>query len=158
MDINKIPKMEKEEYDQLVNDGYLCRIAFKGDEYPYIAPFLYVFDGRYMYFLPTLYGRKIDYFRKNSAVSVEVEDYLRDLSRFTFISLQGSLEEVKDAEKIADVRKSFLRLLKEKELSPKVLAALGYSPNDPPEVIVNQEKNMVWRLAGVKDIVALKNE
>jgi nitroimidazol reductase NimA-like FMN-containing flavoprotein (pyridoxamine 5'-phosphate oxidase superfamily) len=36
----KIPKMTKEEYDELISKGFLSRIAFKGDEYPYVAPFL----------------------------------------------------------------------------------------------------------------------
>jgi len=157
MDINKIPRMKKEEYDQLIQDGYVCRIAFSGDSFPYIAPFLYVFDGSYMYFLPTTYGRKIDYFRKNPSVSVEVEDYARDLSCFTFMSLQGHLEEITDSEKKKEIRNAFVNLIKTKDLSLNVLSALGYSPGNSPEAIVGQERNLVWRLVGVKDIVALKN-
>jgi hypothetical protein len=38
-----------------------------------------------------------------------------------------------------------------------VLTALGHSPNDSPDVIVREERSMVWKLIGVKDIVALKN-
>jgi len=158
MDITKIPPMEKEEYDRLIEDGYVCRIAFSGDSFPYIAPFLYVFDGRYMHFLPTKYGRKIDYFRKNPAVSVEVENYARDLSCFTFVSLQGYLEEITDPEKKKEIRKGFVDLIRSRDLSPNVLSALGFSPGDSPETIVGQEKNLVWRLVRVKDIVALKNE
>jgi len=37
----------------------MSRIAFNG-EYPYIAPFLYVFDEKYIYFLSTKYGKKIN--------------------------------------------------------------------------------------------------
>ena len=158
MDITKIPRMEKEEYDRLIHDGYVCRIAFSGDAFPYIAPFLYVFDGKYMYFLPTMYGRKIEYFRKDPSVSVEIEDYSRDLSYFTFMSLQGYLEEVTDPKEKKEIRNAFVDLIKIKDLSPNVLSALGYSPGDSPEVIAAQERNMVWRLVGVKDIVALKNE
>ena len=158
MDITKIPRMEKEEYDRLIHDGYVCRIAFSGGQFPYIAPFLYVFDGRYMYFLPTMYGRKIDYFRKDPSVSVEIEDYSRDLSCFTFMSLQGYLEEITNPQEKKKIRIAFVDLIKSKSLSPNILSALGYSPGDPPEVIAAQERNMVWRLVGVKDIVALKNE
>jgi len=43
MEIVKIPRMDKEEYDTLIGKGYICRIAFQGEKYPYIAPFLYVF-------------------------------------------------------------------------------------------------------------------
>ena len=48
MDLLKIPHMEKEEYDTLIRENYVSRIAFKGDAYPYVAPFLYVFDGHYL--------------------------------------------------------------------------------------------------------------
>ncbi|MFZ0925794.1 MAG: pyridoxamine 5'-phosphate oxidase family protein [Halobacteriota archaeon] len=49
----KIPHMEKEEYDTLIRENYVSRIAFKGDAYPHVAPFLYIFDGHYLYFLST---------------------------------------------------------------------------------------------------------
>ena len=74
-DIFKMPRMGKTEYDRLVKEQYICRIAFKGEEHPYIAPFLYVFDGRNMYFLSTNYGRKVQYFRNNPNVIVEIENY-----------------------------------------------------------------------------------
>ncbi|MDG3548098.1 pyridoxamine 5'-phosphate oxidase family protein [Methanobacterium formicicum] len=64
MDILKIPAMEKEEYDRFIAEEYVSRIAFKGD-YPYIAPFLYVFNGKNIYFLSTQYGKKVELFRSN---------------------------------------------------------------------------------------------
>ena len=36
-------------------------------------------------------------------------------------------------------------------------SAFGYSPQDPVEVIVREERSAVWKLVGVKDIVALRN-
>ncbi len=157
MNIFKIPKMDKEEYDRLINDNYICRIAFRGDEFPYIAPFLYNFDGKHLYFLPTRYGRKIDYFNQYPHVSVEIEYYASDFSRYKFISLQGTLEEIKDDSEKQRVRLDFVNLIKEKKLSSNVLAALGYTASDSPDIITQEDKNMVWRLANVKDIVALKN-
>ncbi len=85
----KIPKMSKAEYDSLIERQHVSRIAFAAAEYPYIAPFMYVFDGKYLYFLSTKYGRKIEYFKNNPRVSVEIEEYAPDLSAFTFVSLQG---------------------------------------------------------------------
>ncbi|MGA9621667.1 pyridoxamine 5'-phosphate oxidase family protein, partial [Methanoregula sp.] len=70
MDVVKIPRMEKQEYDRLIEKGYVCRIAFQGEKYPYIAPFLYVFDGSFMYFLSTKYGKKQEYFKKSPHASV----------------------------------------------------------------------------------------
>jgi nitroimidazol reductase NimA-like FMN-containing flavoprotein (pyridoxamine 5'-phosphate oxidase superfamily) len=60
--------MDKKDYDKLISEGYVCRIAFQGEKYPYIAPFLYVFDGSFLYFLSTKYGKKLEYFRKRSTI------------------------------------------------------------------------------------------
>ncbi len=157
MEIVRIPRMDKEEYDRLIAEGYLCRIAFQGDKYPYIAPFLYVFDGRFLYFLSTKYGKKIDYFRKSPYVSVEVERYSSDLSYYTFVTMQGRLEEVEDSIEKKLVRERFVDLIVGRHLSNNILGALGHSPEDPPEAIAREERSLVWRLTGVKDLVALKN-
>lgn len=157
MEIVRIPRMDKEEYDRLIAEGYLCRIAFQGDKYPYIAPFLYVFDGRFLYFLSTKYGKKIDYFRKSPYVSVEVERYSADLSYYTFVTMQGRLEEVEDSIEKKLVRERFVDLIVGRHLSNNILGALGHSPEDPPEAIAREERSLVWRLTGVKDLVALKN-
>jgi len=114
MDIEKMPRMEKAEYDEIINDQYICRIVFKGEKHPYIAPFLYVFDGKYMYFLSTKYGKKVKYFHQNPYVSVEVENYSPDLSNFSFVSLFGRLVEVEDSEAKRSVREMFLQLIKAK--------------------------------------------
>jgi len=157
MDPVKIPKMPKAEYDSLIKRQYVSRIAFGACEHPYIAPFMYVFDGKYLYFLSTRYGRKMEYFKSNPKVSVEIEEYAPDLSAFTFVSLQGFLEEVKDPSQKKKVREQFVGMIRNKRLSLHVLSAFGHNPQDSPEVIVQQERSMVWKLVGVKDIVALKN-
>lgn len=157
MDIVKIPRMEKKEYDKLIDKGYICRIAFQGEKYPYIAPFLYVFDGSFLYFLSTKYGKKLEYFRKSPYVSVEVERYSKDLSSFMFVTLQGYLEEVHDSIEKKMIREKFVDLIVDRDLSCNILAALGHSPEDPPAAIAKEERSLVWKLVGVKDLVALKN-
>jgi len=157
MEIIKIPRMDKIEYDQLIEKGYVCRIAFQGEKYPYIAPFLYVFDGQFLYFLSTKYGKKIEYFRKSPYVSVEVEKYTKDLSSYTFVTMQGYLEEVNDSIEKKIIREKFVELITNRKLSNNILAALGHSPQDPPESIAKEERSLVWKLTGVKDLVALKN-
>ncbi len=157
MEIIRIPRMEKIEYDRLIEQGYVCRIAFQGEKYPYIAPFLYVFDGQFLYFLSTKYGKKMEYFRKSPYVSVEVERYTRDLSSYTFVTLQGYLEEVTDSIEKKIIREKFVDLIRGKKLSLNILAALGHSPQDPPEAICLEERSLVWKLTGVRDLVALKN-
>ena len=157
MDPVKIPRMAKAEYDALIERQYVSRISFGACDHPYIAPFVYVFDKKYLYFLSTKYGRKIEYFAANPKVSVEIEEYAPDLSSFTFVSLQGMLEEVKDPGQKRKVREMFVEMIAKNRLSSHVLTALGHSRNDLPEVIVREERSLVWKLVGVKDIVALKN-
>ncbi|OPY38338.1 MAG: Pyridoxamine 5'-phosphate oxidase [Methanoregula sp. PtaU1.Bin051] len=157
MDPFKIPKMKKAEYDSLIKRQYVSRIAFIGGGEPYIAPFLYVFDGKHMYFLSTNYGRKIEYFRSDPKVCVEVEEYVPDLSSFMFVSLQGSLEEVTGPQEKKKIREQFVRMIAKNLLSGHVLTALGHPQQDPPEAIAREDRSLVWKLTAVKDIVALKN-
>jgi uncharacterized protein len=154
--LHKIPFMDKEEYDNLIKDGYVSRIAFKG-EYPYIAPFLYVFDGSYIYFLSTKYGKKVKLFKEDPQVAVEIECYQPDLSQFRFVTLQGTINSVGEEGEKKRVRGMFVDLIKKKELSPQILAALGHSPEEPLEKICQEERSYVWKLVDVQDIVALKN-
>lgn len=157
MEIVRIPRMEKEEYDALIHSRFMARIAFSGEKYPYIAPFLYVFDGKHLYFLSTKYGKKIEYFRKSPYVSVEIDKYAKDLSCYMFVTLQGYLEEVNDSIEKKLIRERFVRMIQDHNLSMNILAALGHSPQDPPESICREERSLVWRLNGVRNLVALKN-
>lgn len=157
MALVKIPKMSKEECEELISRGFLSRIAFKGDEHPYIAPFLYVFDGKYMYFLPTKYGKKIKHFNDNPKVVVEVERYSDNFSVYAFVSLFGTLAEVTDPQQKNTIRQMFIQMIKEKGLSNNIMAALGHSPDESLEVIKDQEKTFVWKLVKVEKITGLKN-
>lgn len=157
MDILKIPRMEKEEYDRLIKENYVSRIAFKGDSYPYVAPFLYVFDGHNLFFLSTKYGKKIQYFNENPDVAVEIERISPDLSSYTFVTLLGKLVEVTDRTEGRRVRQQFVNMIKTRGLSSNVVAALGHSPAEPLESIVNENRSLVWKLDKVEEIVALKN-
>jgi len=154
-----MPSMKKREYDRLIEEEYVCRIAFKGESHPYIAPFLYIFDGKYMYFLSTKYGKKVWHFKQNPFVTVEVEKYNRDLSNFAFVAIPGRLEEVPDQEIRNFVRQKFVELIKEKNLSPNVMSALGHSPDEPIEALLSEERSNVWKLVGVDvgDILGLKH-
>ena len=155
-EVEKIPTMEKREYDRLIEEEHVCRIAFKGDKYPYVAPFVYVFDGRFMYFLSTKYGKKIEFFLKDPHVSVEVERYAPDLSSYRFVTLRGRLDEVGDPREKRRVRVGFVDLIRRKNLSRNVLLALGHSPDDPLDSIVEEERSLIWKLVDVEKIVGLK--
>ena len=157
MDVVKIPHMAKDEYNRLIEEGYISRIAFQGDKYPYMAPFLYVFDGKFLYFLSTKYGRKNDLYKLNPYVCVEVERYSADLSCYNFVTMQGYLVQEEDSITKKQVREMFVDMITQKHLSPNILAALGHDPSDPIESIATEERSNIWKLTGVTDIVALKN-
>jgi nitroimidazol reductase NimA-like FMN-containing flavoprotein (pyridoxamine 5'-phosphate oxidase superfamily) len=149
--------MGKEEYDELINQNHIGRIAFKGENYPYIAPFMYVFDGKFLYFLSTNYGKKIEEFKRNPHVSVEIEKYATDMSNYKFITLHGRIIEVKEDSKKKNIKEMFIKMIEDKKLSNKALAALGYSPEESPQLILKEERTFVWKLIDVESIVALKN-
>jgi nitroimidazol reductase NimA-like FMN-containing flavoprotein (pyridoxamine 5'-phosphate oxidase superfamily) len=159
MALLKMPSMDKSEYDKLIKEEYICRIAFQGENYPYIAPFLYIFDGKFMYFLSTKYGQKVRHFRRNPLVTVEVEKYAPDLSNFAFVAIPGRLEEVQDPTTKGIIRQKFVELIKKKNLSSVVLSALGHSPDEPVDALLTEERNSVWKLTGVRirNILGLKH-
>jgi uncharacterized protein len=155
MSLYKVPLMKKEEYDEFIKDNYVSRIGFIGD-YPYIAPFIYVFDGNFIYFLSTRYGKKIKMFNANPRVAVEIEQYVDDLSEYRFVTLQGKIAQVEDIEEKLYVKKLFVKLIRDKSLSKNILAALGHSPDDELESILNDEQSFVWKLVDVENIIGIK--
>ena len=155
MHIHKVPLMNKKEYDELIKECYVSRICFKG-EYPYIAPFIYVFNGNFLYFLSTKYGKKIKRFQSNPKVAVEIEKYEDNLSEYRFVTLQGTIKQVEEYNEKLNVRKLFVNLIQDKSLSKNVLAALGHSPNDELESIIKEERSYVWKLVDVENIIGIK--
>lgn len=142
----KLPKMKTQEIQKLVEDGLLCRIAFKGAKYPYIAPFQYVYLNGALYFHFTDYGRKIKLLKNDNRVCVEIENLQPDLSEYRFVSFRGNLKVVANSEE----RTTVIRKMREdgaRKLSQNFLAAHGlnvtegwssFTP-DKPLVIVKLE-------------------
>jgi len=60
----KLPSMSKKEIEHLINEQFLCRIAFRGENNPYIAPFQYTSLNGHLYFHFTDYGTKIAHLKK----------------------------------------------------------------------------------------------
>ncbi len=157
MNMIKIPPMDKEEYDELIKQNFIGRIAFKGENYPYITPFMYIFDGGFLYFLSTKYGKKIEEIKRNSNVAVEIEKYSEDMSSYKFANLQGRIVEVDNDSDKRKIKEMFVKMIKDRNLSNKALAAIGHSPDEPIQLILEEDRTMVWKLVDLKQIVALKN-
>lgn len=125
----RLPKMKEREIEKLIREQMICRIAFKGDEYPYIVPFQYVFMDGSLYFHFAEYGRKMKLLEKNNQVCVEIEKYQPDLSEYCFIMLRGKLKIIRDPKERAEV----IKMLAEegrRKLSVNFLAAHGFKKEE----------------------------
>ncbi|MDO8055756.1 MAG: pyridoxamine 5'-phosphate oxidase family protein [Candidatus Hermodarchaeota archaeon] len=154
MSIVKLPQMERQRVEELLKNQVLCRIAFKGEEYPYIAPFQYAYLDGNLYFHFTRYGKKIALITKDNRVAVEIESYESDLSQYSFVVFRGELEEVKDnKEKI----KALARMAEigSQRLSTNFLAAHGLDKSDGWHALPAEKSLAIMKLTNVNETVAL---
>jgi nitroimidazol reductase NimA-like FMN-containing flavoprotein (pyridoxamine 5'-phosphate oxidase superfamily) len=121
--------MGEDEVGALIKEHFLCRIAFKGKNYPYIAPFQYVFTNGALYFHFTAYGRKMRLLEKEKLVCVEIEQYTPDMSEYKFVALTGSLSVVRDARERARAI-TLMREMGTARLSRNFLAAHGFRKDE----------------------------
>jgi len=152
----KMPKMKENEIEQLIREQFLCRIAFRGDLYPYIAPFQYVFVNGTLYFHFTDYGRKMSFFRQENPVCVEIERYTPNLSEYGFVVLTGKLRLVEDLEE----RKMAVEKMAEggrKKLSSNFLAAHGLSKNSSWDDLTADKPILIIKLDEITEKTGLKS-
>jgi len=152
----KMPKMKENEIEQLVREQFLCRIAFRGDLQPYIAPFQYVVVNGTLYFHFTDYGKKMGFFKKETPVCVEIERYTPNLSEYEFVVLTGKLklvenrkERKKAIEKMAEVGKQ--------KLSPNFLVAHGFSQGSEWGAFAENKPILIIKLDEVSEKIGLKS-
>lgn len=155
MDVFKIPSLSSEECEKIIAAGHLCRIAFHGEKYPHISPFIYVWHNNQLFFLSADYGAKIKYFEDNPRVAVEIDQTITDLSQGGFVTLHGSLHEVHDPEEKSKVRQLFTRLIKNKSLSKNIMTAFGYSPEKNLDALQDEGASRVWKLTDVERVSGL---
>jgi len=152
----KLPKMEKFEIEELLQEQMLCRIAFKGDKYPYMAPFQYVLMDGYFYFHFTDYGKKMRLLEKDKRVCVEIEKYRPDLSEYNFVVFRGELEVVRDPQERAKAIKRIAEEGKQK-LSTNFLAAHGFKKEEGWSSFTPERPVVIVKLKGVTEKVGLKS-
>ena len=148
--------MEKFEIEELLQEQMLCRIAFKGDKYPYMAPFQYVLMDGYFYFHFTDYGKKMRLLEKDKRVCVEIEKYRPDLSEYNFVVFRGELEVMRDPQERA---KAIKRIAKEgkQKLSTNFLAAHGFKKEEGWSSFTPERPVVIVKLKGVTEKVGLKS-
>ena len=154
--LNRLPKMSSIEIDELIEEEKICRIAFIGKEFPYIAPFQYVrIDGSlYVHF--TNYGKKMRLIENNNKVCLTIEKFNEDLSEFKFVTLQGELSQVTENNERADAIHA-LQSTGKKNLSSMFLAAHGFSPNDGWDVLSDEKPLKIYKLGKISKIIGLRS-
>jgi nitroimidazol reductase NimA-like FMN-containing flavoprotein (pyridoxamine 5'-phosphate oxidase superfamily) len=148
--------MEEDEIEELLEEQVLCRIAFRGDEHPYIAPFQYVYIDGALYFHFTDYGKKKRLLEIDDRVCVEIEKYGDDLSEYSFVSLRGRLKVVIDPE---ERKKALNRMADEGEekLSHNFLAAHGFERGMGWSSLNPENPLIVIKLEEISEVVGLKS-
>ena len=134
----------------------LCRIAFKGDEYPYMAPFQYVLMHGSIYFHFTDYGRKMRLLEKDKRVCVEIETYKPDLSEYNFVVMRGTLKIVTDPQERATVIRRMVEEGKQR-LSPNFLAAHGFKKEEGWSSITPEKSLVIVKLENIAQEIGLKS-
>jgi len=148
--------MKENEIEQLVSEQFLCRIAFKGDLQPYIAPFQYVAVNGTFYFHFSDYGKKMSFFKQETPVCVEIERYTPNLSEYGFVVLTGKLRLVEDREE----RKMAIDKMAEvgrQKLSPNFLAAHGFSQGSDWDDFTADKPILIIKLDQVTEKIGLKS-
>jgi nitroimidazol reductase NimA-like FMN-containing flavoprotein (pyridoxamine 5'-phosphate oxidase superfamily) len=156
MRLIKLPSMGKTEIDDLVQQQMICRIAFRGSKYPYIAPFQYVTIEGTLYFHFTNYGRKMRMLGADSNVCVEIEHYEPDMSKYRFVALRGRLKVVTDSRERAEAINR-LRSQARLRLSRNFLVAHGFNKREDWSSLDPQKPLVIAKLDEVADRTGLKN-
>lgn len=152
----KLPKMDKSEIESLLEEQMICRIAFKGDIYPYISLFQYTMIEGFLYFHFTDYGNKIKLLEEDSRVCVEVEDYQPDLSEYRFAVLRGELEVVEDSEEKEEAIRKMAEE-GERRLSTNFLAAHGFKKEEGWTSLNPERDLLIVKLKRVTGMIGLKS-
>jgi len=152
----RLPKMEKLETDRLIREQMICRIAFSGDKYPYIAPFQYAFINGTLYFHFTDYGKKMRLLEKDKRVCVEIETYLPDLSEYSFVVLGGTLAVVRDPKERARAIERMAGQGRQR-LSENFLAAHGFKKEEGWSSFTPEKPIVILKLEEIAEEIALKS-
>jgi len=148
--------MTENEIEKLVSEQFLCRIAFRGDAQPYIAPFQYAVVDGVLYFHFTDYGKKMSFFKQKTPVCVEIERYTPNLSEYEFVVLTGNLKVVENREERKKAIKKMAEVGKQ-ILSPNFLVAHGFSQGSDWSALTADKPILILRLDEVREKTGLKS-
>ena len=152
----KLPKMSSEEIRDLLDRERICRIAFKGDDFPYMAPFQYAKIGDTLYFHFTNYGKKMRLLEMDKRVCIGVESLEPDMSEYNFVVLRGELERVIDPKERSKAINRLSQIGQER-LSENFLAAHGFSSNQGWTTLSPDKPLVIFKLERITDTIGLRS-
>ena len=147
--------MIEEEIEKALQINNLCRIAFIDGEYPYIAPFQFVYHNNQIYFHFTNYGKKIKLIKKSKNVCVSIENFEADLEEYYFISMQGELAPVDNMEEKESIILKMAEEAKDK-YSQNFLTAHGFDKKKGWDAFKLQNQ-LIFTLIQKRKIIGLKS-
>lgn len=65
---------DKAVIQEILDKSIICRVAFQGDEYPYVVPMNYGYKDGILYFHCATEGKKLELIRKTSKVAFEITE------------------------------------------------------------------------------------
>ena len=148
----KLPIMESEERKDfhLLLFNRLYRIAFKGGNYSYIAPFQQVYMNHTLYFHFTDDGRKMKLIQWDNRVCVEIQKLGQDLSAHIFVSLREKLEVVEDPKE----RSTAIQRITEDEnqkISRTLLTAHSLNPENGESTFTPDKPFIIVKLKPIEE-------
>ena len=152
----KLPQMSSEEISELIERERICRIAFKGDDFPYMAPFQYAKIGDTLYFHFTNYGKKMRLLEMDKRVCIGIESFKPDMSEYNFVVLRGELERVTESkERTVAIRR--ISQMGQERLSENFLAAHGFSSEQGWATLSEDKPLVIFKLGRITETIGLRS-
>jgi hypothetical protein len=155
--LEKLPRMSQAEMNELLEEQISCRIAFGGENAPYIAPFQYALVNGQLYFHFTQYGKKMGRLEEGNPVCIEIEKYTQDLSEYRFVVLTGKLRIVTETQERALAIEKMVDTAKVKRLSKNFLAAQGFPKEKDWNSLTPDKPIVIVKLENVTERIGLKS-
>jgi nitroimidazol reductase NimA-like FMN-containing flavoprotein (pyridoxamine 5'-phosphate oxidase superfamily) len=146
--------MERQMVEDLLDAQMICRIAFCGEDYPYMAPFQYAYVDGNLYFHFTRYGKKMKLLEEDNRVAVEIETYKPDLHQYCFVVFRGELVLVRDSVEREKAIKYMAKFGSEK-LSTNFLAAHGLKKSEGWQALTAEKPLNIVKLINIVETIAL---
>lgn len=152
--VYRLPAMSKQDTEKLLESCRICRMALNDRPQPYIIPLDYVYVKGKIYFHFANYGRKVELFRRDPHVSVEVDRFNNDITEYESVTLMGTLAVVTDPSEKKMASEALLGSIGSRGGKSNVAARHGY--NDLDINTLSSKDSLVLRL-DIADYVALRS-